>query len=191
MRILNLVEISMIRSCKPGCEPASSAAHFLYSTARIRQVINAAWFCSCKLLRRSDECVLLPCLNARPDIFAIMNCSVLASSIFSFDILTWSAESLYSVQWHIRGSACRKICLWCQQPSPKRWFGNMNTTSYCDGTNSAPRIQMTTICHWMKPPHENFLRTPLLLCQVFLWWRDVDGLFMHFSDSNHEISQMQ
>jgi len=29
----------------------------------------AASFCSCKLLWRSDECVLHPCFNAQPDIF--------------------------------------------------------------------------------------------------------------------------
>jgi len=33
--------------------------------------------------------------------------------------------------------------------------------SKCDITNNAHQIQMTTICHSMKPSHENFLRTPL------------------------------
>jgi len=28
--------------------------------------------------------------------------------------------------------------------------------------NSAHQIQMTILCHWMNPPHGNFLRTPLL-----------------------------
>jgi len=41
------------------------AAHFLCSTARIGQDITAASFCSCKLLWKNDECVLLPCLNGR------------------------------------------------------------------------------------------------------------------------------
>jgi len=58
------------------------------STARIRQDISAASFCSCKLLWRSDECVLLPCFNVQPDIFAVMNCCVVAWSLFSSDILT-------------------------------------------------------------------------------------------------------
>jgi len=49
---------------KPGCVPASPAAHFLCSTGRIRQDISAISFCSCKLLWRIDECVLLPCFNA-------------------------------------------------------------------------------------------------------------------------------
>jgi len=46
--------------------------------------------------------VLLPCFNAQPYIFAVMNCCVVALSLFSSDILTWSADSLYSVQWHIK-----------------------------------------------------------------------------------------
>ena len=32
----------------------------------------------------------------------------------------------------------------------------MNMTSNCDVTNSAHQIQMTSICHWMKPPMESF-----------------------------------
>jgi len=28
----------------------------------------------------------------------------------------------------------------------------MDMTSNCDVTNNAHQIQMTTICHWMKPP---------------------------------------
>jgi len=54
-----------------------------------------------------------------------------------------------------------KTCILCQRTSLKRWFGNRTMTSNCDVTNSAQQIQMTTLCHWMKSPHENFLRTPL------------------------------
>jgi len=54
----------------------STLVYFLCSTARIRQDISAAWFYSCKLFWRNDECVLLPYFNARPDIFALMNCCV-------------------------------------------------------------------------------------------------------------------
>jgi len=43
----------------------SRVAHFRCSTARIRQDNSAASFRSCKLLRRRDECVLLPCFAAR------------------------------------------------------------------------------------------------------------------------------
>jgi len=35
---------------------------------------------------------------SQPDIFAVMDCCVVALSLFSSDILTWSADSLYSVQ---------------------------------------------------------------------------------------------
>jgi len=58
------VYFSKIRSCKPVCAPASPAAH-LCSTARIWRDINPASFCSCKLLWRSDECVLLPFFNTQ------------------------------------------------------------------------------------------------------------------------------
>jgi len=88
----------MIQSCKPGCAPAGSATRFLCSTARIRQGISAASFCSCKLLGRNDECILLPCFNAQPDIFAVINCCVVALIAFSSDMLAWRADSLYSAR---------------------------------------------------------------------------------------------
>ena len=69
-------------------------------------------------------------------------------------------------------SACRRICIMCQQTSPKHWFGNMNMTSNCDVTNSAHQIQMATTCHWMKSPMK-LLRTPLYTrnssCITLLW----------------------
>jgi len=39
-----------------------------------------------------------PVFETQPDIFAVMNCCVVALSLFSFDIVTWSADSFYSVQ---------------------------------------------------------------------------------------------
>ena len=62
--------------------------------------------------------------------------------------------------------ACRRICLLCQQTSPKRWMGNVKMASDCEVTKSAYQVQMTTICHWMKPAHENFLRTHWPLCST-------------------------
>ena len=97
-----LVYFSKIRSCKPGCAPASPAAHLQSSTARIWRDLSATWFCSCKLLWRCDECVSFPCYNAQSDIFALVNCCVVALNLFFSDSLTWSADSLYSVQWHIK-----------------------------------------------------------------------------------------
>jgi len=42
------------------------------------------------VVNRSDAvmCVSLPCFNAQPDIFAVMNCCVAALSLFSSDIVT-------------------------------------------------------------------------------------------------------
>jgi len=36
---------------------------------------------------------------AQSDIFAVMNCCAVALCVFLSDILTWSADNLYSVQW--------------------------------------------------------------------------------------------
>ena len=102
MRILNSCVVSKIRSCKPGCAPAIPAANLQCSTARIWRDLSAASFCSCKLLWRSDECVSFPYFNAQPDIFAVMNCCVAALSLFSSYSLTWSADSSYSVQCHMK-----------------------------------------------------------------------------------------
>jgi len=78
---------------------ASRSSHtFLGLAARIRQDISAASFCSCKLLGRSDERVLLPCFNAQTDIFAVMNCCIVALIVFSSDMLAWKADSLYSAR---------------------------------------------------------------------------------------------
>jgi len=102
------IRFSKIRSCKPGCAPASPAAHLQCSTAVFDETLAQPDFCSCKLLSCSDECVSLPCFNAQPDIFAVMNCCVVALSLFFSDCLTWSADSLYSVdvlQRHIVYSA--------------------------------------------------------------------------------------
>jgi len=55
MRILNSCVVLQDSISKPGCAPAGPATHFLYSTARIRQDISAASFCSCDLLGRSVD----------------------------------------------------------------------------------------------------------------------------------------
>ena len=48
------------------------------------------------------------------------------------------------------------ICILCKKTSPKLWFGNMNMTSNCDVANSPYKIQITIMCHWMKPPTKIF-----------------------------------
>ena len=50
------------------------------------------------MLWHSDEYFLLPCLNAQPDIFKVMNCCVVALNVFSSDILTWGADILVYIQ---------------------------------------------------------------------------------------------
>jgi len=97
------VQFSKFRSCKLVCAPASPAALFLCSTARIRQDISVDSFCSCKLLWRNNECVLLPCFNAQPDIFAVMNCCDVVLCLFFSDSLTWSADNLYCYDTKISG----------------------------------------------------------------------------------------
>jgi len=86
----------MVGSPRPGdtglfCHGTAPAAHFLCSTAHMWQDIRAAWFCSCGLLWRSDECVSHPCFYAQPDIYAVMNRYVVAL-FFSSDIVTRSAD---------------------------------------------------------------------------------------------------
>ena len=65
------------------------------------------------MLWHSDERVLLPCLNAQPDIFAVMNCCIVALNAFSSDILAWSADILVYIQCqgHSRGTEVDKTPL--------------------------------------------------------------------------------
>jgi len=57
----------------------------------------------------------------------------------------------------------------CQQTPPKRWFGNRTMTSNCDVTKRGHQIQMTTLCHWMKPPTKIFCVLHWLLPWNFTW----------------------
>jgi len=130
-----------------------SSAHFLCLSAHIQQDISAASFCSCKLFWPSGECVLLPCFNMQPDIFAVMNCCVVALSLFSSDILTWSADSLYSVQRHIKYGECvyknthststnfAETLVWKHEYDVKLWHHNLrapNTNDYHMTLNELP-----------------------------------------------------
>ena len=75
MRIVNSRVIYMFQTVNPGCPP--SQLHTFWSTAIRRGIRAALYFCNCEQRWRSTECVLLPCFNALPDIFAVMNSSVL------------------------------------------------------------------------------------------------------------------
>jgi len=93
MRILHSCVVLQDSILQTGVCASRSSHTLLCSTTRIRKDISAASFCSGKLLGRSDECVLLPCFNAQPDIFAVMNCCVVALSVFTSDMLVWRADS--------------------------------------------------------------------------------------------------
>jgi len=78
-----------------------------------------------------------------------MNCSVLAlNAVFCSGLLIGALMIIYvhdSNTLHCtttgKESACRIICMLCQQTSPKRWFANVNMTSCYDVTNSAYPLQ--------------------------------------------------
>jgi len=50
--------------------------------------------------------VFYPLFSTRGQNFAVMNSCVAALSLFSSDILSWRADSLYSVQWHKKYWEC-------------------------------------------------------------------------------------
>ena len=75
MRILNSCVIYKVQIVNPGCP--SFQPYTFWSTAVRRDIRAALYFCSCELRWRSIKCVLLPCFNALPHIFAVMNGSVL------------------------------------------------------------------------------------------------------------------
>jgi len=85
MRILNSCVIYKFQAVNPGCP--SSPPHTFWSTTVRRDIRAALYFCSFEPRCRSTECVLLPCFNALPDIFAGMNCSE-------------TAGNLCLLQWH-------------------------------------------------------------------------------------------
>jgi len=93
-----LVLFSKIRSWKPGCAPFQPhiCARLLVFDETLGQPVFAV------LNYSVVGWVLLPWFKTQPNIFAVMNCCVIALNVFSSDILTWSAHSLYSVQWPIK-----------------------------------------------------------------------------------------
>ena len=78
---------------------------------------------------------------------------------------------------------CWRICILCQETSPKRWFGNMNMTSklWCQ----KQRIPNTNDHHTPlnETPHENILRTPLSGVQAYSHIKAV-GAYFHVAEKN-------
>jgi len=107
-------------------------------------------FWSCELRWYSTDCVLLSCFKAWPDILQLL--TALRWVLFCSGLLTWSADKLMFITvTHCttasKESACRKICMLCQQNSSQRWFPNVYMTSYCDVTNNIYAVTMTTVHH--------------------------------------------
>jgi len=86
---------------------------------------------------------------------------VVALSVFSSDILTWSTDSLYSVQWHkikrvhVEEYACCVNRL-RQNVGLETWIWRQIVTSQTAQTKYEWPPYATECA-----PHENFLRTPL------------------------------
>jgi len=55
----------------------------------------------------------------------------------------------------------------------KTWIGNRTMTSNCDVTISAHQIQMTTLCHWMKPPPWKFSAYANGALTHARWWKAI------------------
>ena len=82
-----------------------------------------------------------------------MNCCIVALSLFSSDIVTWSADSIYSVQWHINYWECvHKNMHIIQQTSPKRWFGNRLWRHKQRTPNTNDHHIPLCVRHWSPTP---------------------------------------
>ena len=129
---------------------SQSQSHTFYARLLVFDK-SAASFCRCKLLWRSGECVLLPCFNTQPDIFAVMYCCVVALSLFSSDILTWSADGLCSVQWHITNFA--KTLVWKQEYDVQLWRHKERTPNANDQhmpLNEPPHETIFCVRQWTE-----------------------------------------
>ena len=144
------------------------------SAARIRQDISAASFCSCKLLRCNDECVLLPCFNAQPDIFAVMNCCVVALSLYSSDIVTWSANRkiyiqyiltwkfIFSAMTHkLRRVRVEEYAYYVNKLRPNVGLETGIWRQIVTSQTTYIKYKWPSYATELTPPHENFPRTPL------------------------------
>jgi len=82
MRILNSCVVHKFETVNPGYLSTIPAAYLLCSTA-IQQDIHVGWcFCSCELPFSGVECVVLHCFNAQAYIFAVVNGTEVALSVF-------------------------------------------------------------------------------------------------------------
>jgi len=87
-----------------------SQPHTFWSTAIRRDIRAVLYFCSCELRWRSVECVSFHCFNALPDIFAVMNCSVLG---YRWQMSAWFNYFLptghFTKTWQLAGLFQQKM----------------------------------------------------------------------------------
>ena len=91
---------SLVVSIWKPCVCAIRCAHLLGSTARKERDIRADCFCSCKL--RCCRVCFTPWFYRAVWYFFSYDCLVVALSVSCTCFLGWSADSLKSVQWHIK-----------------------------------------------------------------------------------------
>ena len=163
MRILNSCVVLQDSILQTGVYASRSNHPLRCSITRIRKDISAASFCSGKLLERSDECVLLPCFNAQPDIFAAMNCCVVALSLFFSVNLNWSV-GLHSAMTHkIRGVDVEKYAYYVnklrQNVGLETWIWRQIVTSQTAHTKYKwppydpernPLMEIFCVRHWLS-----------------------------------------
>jgi len=103
MRILNSCVVYKFQTVNPRCPP-SQPHTFLLDCHSTRHSRNLVFLQNYELRSRSTECVLFPCFNALPDIFAVMNYSVLVDrSYFMFITVTHCSlqrEKRVCVEWY-------------------------------------------------------------------------------------------
>ena len=150
-----VVKFSKIRSCKGDVsqpvQPHTYARLLVFDETLAQphfEVVN----CSDAVMS-----VFYSPFSTRSQNFAVMNTCVAALSVFPSDILSWSADILCFIK--NRGGTCKRICILCQQISPKCWFGNKRQTVTSQSHHT--RNKWPPYATEWYSPYENFLRTPL------------------------------
>ena len=124
-----------------------------------------------------------PCFNAQPDIFAVINFSVVTLSLFSSDILTWSADNfIFSVMTHkLREVRAEEYAYYVNnfaqtfvkkhESDVKLWRHKQctwNTNDRHMPLNETALMKIFCILHWISPYscHEYFTGTLLWKTQT-------------------------
>ena len=98
----------------------------------------------------------------------------------------------------IRNNCLYFVCYgWSAQTSPKRWFGKHEYDVNYDVTNNGHKIQITPCATEWTPPHQNFLRTPLVaahrrwlskgVIDTVSWLSQSTDIFTKFDEVNLQL----